>query len=111
LRFTFRGGDGVSIASLLLEEKKAMMYVEEARRRAQEIIQGARAEAERILKEAADEEAARRELWEYAERLKEEAERILSEHGAIAERIKAIPDELIEKAASLIVEEVLKHEL
>ena len=101
----------MSIASLLLEEKKAMIYVEEARRKAQEIIQGARAEAERILKEASDEEAARRELWEYAEYLKEEAERILSEHRTRAERIKAISDELIEKAASLIAEEVLSHEL
>ncbi len=101
----------MSIASLLLEEKKAMMYVEEARKRAQEIIQRARAEAERIMRETADEEAARRELWEYAERLKEEADKIMREYRARAERIKAIPDELIEKAASLIVEEVLSHEL
>jgi vacuolar-type H+-ATPase subunit H len=101
----------VSIASLLLEEKKATMYVEEARRRAQEIIQRARVEAENMMKEAADEEAARRELWEYAERLKEEAERIMSEYKARAEKIKAIPDELIEKAANLIAKEVLSYEL
>jgi vacuolar-type H+-ATPase subunit H len=101
----------MSIASLLLEEKKAMMYVEEARKRAQEIIQRARAEAERIMRETTDEEAARRELWEYAERLKEEADKIMREYRARAERIKAIPDELIEKAASLMVEEVLSHEL
>jgi len=101
----------MSIASLLLEEKRAMMYVEEARKRAQEIIQRARAEAERIIGGAADEKATRRELWEYAERLKEEAERIMNEYRARAERIRAIPDELIERAAILIVEEVLSHEL
>lgn len=101
----------MSIASLLLEEKKAMMYVEEARKRAQEIIQKARAEAEKILRETADEEAARRELWEYAEQLKGEAEKILNEYKAKAERIKAVSNELIERAANMIVKEVLSHEL
>jgi len=97
----------VSIASILLEEKKAMMYVEEARKRAQEIIQRARAEAERILRGSSDAEAMRMELRRYEESLKEEAERILSEHRARAERIRAIPEELIEKAADLVVREVL----
>ena len=101
----------MSIASLLLEEKKAMMYVEEARKRAQEIIQRAKIEAERILSEAVNDEAVQKELRKHAEHLKGEAERILSEYRARAEKIRAIPDELIEKAASIIVEEVLSHEL
>ena len=49
----------MSISSLLLEEKKAMLYVQEAKKKAQEIIQSARAEAEKILKESINEEKIR----------------------------------------------------
>lgn len=98
----------MSIASILLEEKKAMIYVEEAKKKAQEVIQRAKADAEKILKEAADADVMHRELQKYEESLKKEAERILSEYQTRVEKIKAIPDELIEKVANLIVEEVLK---
>ena len=45
----------MSIASLLLEEKKAMLHVQEARKRAGEILAKARAEADQILKSTLEE--------------------------------------------------------
>lgn len=101
----------MSISSLLLEEKKAMLYVQEAKKKAQEIIQNARAEAEKILGESINEEKIREALREYEEEVQKEAKKILEEHRAQAEKIRSIPEELIEKAANLIVEEVLSYEL
>ena len=101
----------MSISSLLLEEKKAMLYVQEAKKKAQEIIRSARAEAERILKESINKEKIRELIKEYEEEVRKEAEKILEEHRAQAEKIKSVPEELIEEAASLIAEEVLSHGL
>ncbi len=100
----------MSIASILLEEKKAMMYVEEARRKAQEIVQKARAEAEKFLSKTTETEVIRRKLQEYEESLREEAEKILGEYRARAEKLRAISDELVERAAELVVKVILGHE-
>lgn len=101
----------MSISSLLLEEKKAMLHVQEAKKKAQEIIRSARAEAERILRESINEEKIRELLKEYEGEVRKEAEKILEEYRAEAEKIKSVPEDLIEKAASLIAEEVLRHGL
>ncbi len=101
----------MSVSSLLLEEKKAMLYVQEAKRKAQEIIQKAKAEAEKISGKSINEERIRKLLEEYHRKLQKEAEEILEKYKVKAKKIQSIPEELIEKAASLIVKEVLGHEL
>jgi len=101
---------GLSISSLLLEEKKAMLYVQEARRRAQEIIERARAEAEEMLRSAVDEGVIQKILKEFEMEARREAERVLKEYGERAARVRSVGSELIEEAAELIRREVLMVE-
>jgi len=99
----------MSISSLLIEEKKAMLFVEEARKKAEEILKEAKAEADKILKEVSDEEKIKEVLEQYERELQREAEKIVERYRREAERIKSVPDELLEKASDMIVREVIDH--
>jgi len=99
----------MSLSSLLVEEKKAMLFVEEARKKAEEILKEAKAEAERILKEASNEEKIKEILKQYEKELQREAERIIEKYRKEAERVKSVPEELLEKASDIIVKEVIDH--
>ena len=50
----------MSFTSLLVEEKKASLHIQEARRKAQEMIEKAKAEAEKIMKSMTSEEKIRK---------------------------------------------------
>ena len=99
----------MSISSLLIEEKKAMLFVEEARKKAEEILKEARAEADKILKEVSDEEKIKEILEQYERELQREAEKIVERYRREAELVKSVPDELLEKASDMIVREVIDH--
>jgi len=99
----------MSLSSLLVEEKKAMLFVEEARKKAEEILKEAKAEAERVLKEVSNEEKIKEILKQHEKELRKEAERIIEKYRREAERVKSVPEELLEKASDIIVKEVVDH--
>lgn len=101
----------MSLASLLIEEKKAMLYVQETREKAQRILQEAERKADEILRTLPDDKKISEELESYRNELEKEVEEILREYREKAERIKLLPDEVVEKAVKIVIEEVLKHEL
>ena len=101
----------MSISSLLLEEKKAMLHVQEARKKAGEILARAKAEADQILKSVLDEKRMREMLEEFEAEIKHEAEKILDDYRRRAEELRRVGEKRLEEAAELIRKEVLTHDI
>ena len=101
----------MSISSLLLEEKKAMLHVQEARKKASEILAKAKAEADQILKSVLDEKRMREMLEEFEAEIKREAEKMVEDYRRRAEELKRMGEERLEEAAELIRKEVLTHDI
>jgi len=101
----------MSISSLLLEEKKAMLHVQEARKKANEILAKAKAEADQILKSVLDEKRMREMLEEFEAEIKREAETIAEDYRKKAEELRRVGERRLEEAAELIRKEVLTHDI
>lgn len=101
----------MSIASLLLEEKKAMLHVQEARKRAGEILAKARVEADQILKSTLEEKRVQELLKVFEAEVEREAEKLLEDYRRRAEEIRRSGERRLEEAAELIRREVLAHDI
>jgi len=95
---------------LIAEEIEANKRVEEAKRKAREIVAEAREKAEKILDKGVIEQRIEEYLKAQEEKIKEEAEKMKTNLLKRAEIISKIGDDKIREAADFLIEEVLKFE-
>jgi len=98
------------IEDLILEEREAMKKIEEAKKKADEIIANAKLEAKKILDETELEDRLKKYIEEQEAIIRNEANKIEEEFKQRAELLKKIPDEKIKEAVEVVLKEVLKFE-
>ncbi len=98
----------MSNISLLVEEEiKALKRIEEAKKEAEKIVEKAKEEARKIKDLKLILEKVSKYIDEQEKLLKEEAESLRRKYFEIAEKIRLIPSEEIDKIAEEIVMEVV----
>ncbi|MGQ4913620.1 MAG: V-type ATPase subunit subunit G family protein [Candidatus Asgardarchaeia archaeon] len=98
------------VEDLILEEREAMKKIEEAKKKAEEIIANAKLEAKKILDETELEDRLKKYIEEQEAIIRDEANKIEEEFRQRAELLKKIPDEKIKEAVEVVLKEVLKFE-
>ncbi|MEQ9715089.1 MAG: V-type ATPase subunit subunit G family protein [Candidatus Asgardarchaeia archaeon] len=98
------------LEKLILEEIEATKRIEEAKKKADEILAKAHEEEKRILNEKNIEEGLRKYLEEQEEIIKMEAKKVKERYLERASKIRSIPDDKIREAVEVALKEVLKVE-
>jgi len=98
------------VEKLILEEIEATKRIEEAKKKADEIIAKAHEEAKRILDEKNIEERLRKYIEEQEEIIKSEAKEIKESYLDKASKIRSISSDKIKEAVEAVLKEVLRVE-
>ncbi|MCD6513357.1 MAG: V-type ATP synthase subunit H [Candidatus Odinarchaeota archaeon] len=98
------------VEKLILEEIEATKRIEEAKKKADEIIAKAHEEAKRILDEKNIEERLRKYIEEQEEIIKSEAKKIKESYLDKASKIRSISGDKIKEAVEAVLKEVLRVE-
>jgi len=98
------------VEKLILEEIEATKRIEEAKKKADEIIAKAHEEAKRILDEKNIEERLRKYIEEQEEIIKSEAKKIKESYLDKASKIRSISSDKIKEAVEAVLKEVLRVE-
>lgn len=97
----------MSIEELIEEERRGVRLIEEAKAKAEKMLAEARRKAEEIMAQATKRELIEARIKGEEKKALEEAEKIKEKYLQEASRLRSASEELIQRAAEMVLKEVL----